>query len=117
VAMEIMKSGTGFYPGNGYVYASFVIVTMMGYLLRNRIKPLNVVLYSLASSVIFFALSNFGSWMTMDMYTKDMTGFINCYTQALPFFKYTFIGDTLFSVVLFGGFYLLTRTQQQTQQA
>lgn len=59
---------------------------------------------SLTASCIFFLVSNFGSWLWFDMYDLNLAGLVHCYANALPFFRYTLIGDVVFSTVLFGGF-------------
>ncbi|MCA9209625.1 MAG: hypothetical protein KDA55_14770 [Planctomycetales bacterium] len=58
----------------------------------------------LASSVMFFLITNFGVWTFSEMYSHDAVGLARCYTQALPFFRNTLIGDAFFAVMLFGGY-------------
>ena len=57
---------------------------------------------SVGASLFFFFISNFGVWMFSGMYAKTVTGFTLCYASALPFFKYTFAGDMVYCIVLFG---------------
>jgi hypothetical protein len=59
---------------------------------------------SLTASCVFFLVSNFGSWIWFDMYERSLAGVVQCYVSALPFFRYTLVGDLIFSAVLFGGF-------------
>jgi hypothetical protein len=59
---------------------------------------------SLAASLLFFLVTNFGCWIWFDLYEHSLAGLVNCYVQALPFFRYTLAGDALFAVVLFGGY-------------
>jgi hypothetical protein len=61
---------------------------------------------SLAGAVLFFLTTNFGSWLWFDMYERSLSGLVLCYTQAIPFFRYTLCGDLLFATVLFGGYAL-----------
>ncbi|NUM81556.1 hypothetical protein HUU42_12185 [bacterium] len=51
---------------------------------------------TIASAVIFFVFTNFATWLAYDTYTKDMTGLIQCYVMAIPFFRNTLAGDVLF---------------------
>jgi hypothetical protein len=62
----------------------------------------------LASSVVFFTLSNFGMWAS-GYYPRTWPGLIECYTAALPFFRNTLASDVFYSAVLFGGHALLAR--------
>jgi hypothetical protein len=63
----------------------------------------------LASSVLFFVITNFGVWAFDAFYPKTWEGLIACYVAAIPFFQNTLIGDLLYTAVLFGGFALLER--------
>jgi hypothetical protein len=60
---------------------------------------------TLASSVAFFALSNFGMWAS-GYYPRTAAGLAECYVAALPFFRNTFASDVLYSAALFGGWAL-----------
>lgn len=59
---------------------------------------------SLASSVLFFLVTNFACWLSMGLYAQDLQGLLHCYQQALPFFRYTLCGDLMFATILFGGY-------------
>lgn len=66
---------------------------------------------SLMSSVLFFVVTNFGCWLTMGAYEKSFAGLVHCYGQALPFFRYTLLGDLVFASAGFSAFALLTQWQ------
>ena len=57
----------------------------------------------LASSVLFFLLTNLGVWALGTGYPKSPEGLIACYVAALPFFQNTLLGDAFYATVLFGG--------------
>lgn len=59
---------------------------------------------SLASSVLFFLATNFGSWLWFSMYEHSLSGLMQCYAMAIPFFRYTLCGDMFFAVALFTGY-------------
>ena len=63
---------------------------------------------SLFASIAFFLVTNFAVWWQGTWYTADIGGLVQCYVQALPFFRYTLTGDLLFTIVLFGGYALAT---------
>jgi hypothetical protein len=52
----------------------------------------------LISSVVFFIISNFGVWLIG--YPKTVSGFVMCYTAAIPFFINTILGDLFYSFLL-----------------
>jgi len=120
---EITAPGTGFYPDMVFVYGSFFAIIAIGLLIRNTKKPLNIIGASLAGSVLFFLVTNFGAWMTNNpssfiIYSRDFNGLMNCYNMGLPFFKFTLAGDLFFNAVFFGGYYLATAKKNiETQKA
>ena len=64
---------------------------------------------SLGASLAFFFVTNFATWLWTDMYSHSVAGLMACYTQALPFFRYTLAGDLSFAVVLFGTYGLASQ--------
>ena len=62
---------------------------------------------TLAGSVAFFVVSNFGVWECGALYPRTPAGLLACYTAALPFFPNSLLGDAAYSTALFGGFALV----------
>ena len=99
-------------PSFWIVYACIALTTLMGFGLRGKVSGARVLGYSLAGSVLFFLVSNFGVWLTAQFvpgYPACNTGLVPCYVQALPFFQWTVLGTLFYSAVLFGGFAMLRR--------
>lgn len=61
---------------------------------------------TVASTLAFFALSNFGMWAS-GYYPRTAAGLLECYVAALPFLRNTFASDVLYTTALFGGWALL----------
>ncbi|MBV9330146.1 MAG: hypothetical protein JOZ55_01185 [Alphaproteobacteria bacterium] len=99
----------GLHSTMAFVYASFAATVCIGFWLRSRKTLLTVMGATLASSLLFFAVTNFGTWLVQDMYPKTFDGLFACYVAAIPFFRNTFAGDLLYSAMLFGGLYLAER--------
>lgn len=99
----------GLYPGMAFVYGSVALVVLLGWSLSRRRSALRIGAAAVASSVLFFALTNFGVWLSSGMYPLTGAGLAACYTAAVPFFQNTLAGDLFYSAVLFGGFALLER--------
>jgi len=98
----------GFHPAMPYVYAGFLAVVFIGGGLKTA-RPLTLIGCSLLSSVIFFVLSNFGVWMTGN-YPATPEGLIACFVAAIPFFRFTVIGDLFFICLMFAAYeWLKTR--------
>lgn len=108
-ALLVSDAILGFHATMPFVYASVALVVLVGWMLRNRIGPLRVAAAAVASAVLFFAVTNFGVWLTGGMYPPTLSGLAACYVAAIPFFQNTLAGDLAFSALLFGGFALLER--------
>ena len=96
--------GTGFYRDMIFVYGSFALIVSMGFLLRGREKGQNIIVASLVSSLAFFFITNFGSWLMYDMYPKNGAGLVSSFIAGIPFFKGTLMGDLFYNLILFGTF-------------
>ncbi|MBK7964035.1 MAG: hypothetical protein IPK10_01070 [Bacteroidetes bacterium] len=101
-------NGTGFYPDMIFVYGSMALITCLGFYLRGREQRQTIMVASLTGSIIFFLLTNFGTWTT-GYYGYTASGLMNCYVAGIPFFKGTLIGDLFYNIVFFGGFALASR--------
>jgi hypothetical protein len=108
-ALALSDLVLGFYPGMAFVYASFLVVAALGLWLRGRRAPGPILAASLAGSLLFFVLTNFGVWAEGLLYPRTLAGLAACYAAALPFLRQTLEGDLLYTVLLFGGFALLER--------
>jgi hypothetical protein len=97
----------GFHAGMPFVYGSVALIVLLGWAIARRITPVTVAAAAVASSVLFFAVTNFGTWLSSGMYPPTRAGLTACYVAAIPFFQNTLAGDLAFSALLFGGFALL----------
>ena len=89
----------GFHSTMFFTYISLIIAVALG-LFVNKFKFTEVLFTGLASSVCFFAITNFGAWLTLEMYEKNLTGLLQSYVLAIPFFHNTLISTLLYLLVL-----------------
>jgi hypothetical protein len=109
-AMLLSDAIIGFQSGILVVYASVALIVLLGQLALSRPTVLRVGAAALASSVLFFVITNFGTWLLSGMYPMTLSGLAACYVAAIPFFQNTVAGDLFYSALLFGGFALLERS-------
>jgi hypothetical protein len=107
LAMFISDIFLGFHKTMPFVYASFIIIALIGGLIKNQ-KWQSIVLASLTSSVLFFLITNFGVWATGSMYVKNINGLIQSYAMGIPFFRNTVISDLFYSFSFFYGYKFLS---------
>lgn len=98
----------GYHPTMIWVYASYLLILGLAQILRNQRHWKRIAVMSLSSSLLFFIVTNFGVWVSTQMYTKDLNGLLTCYVMAIPFFRNTVIGDALYSGIFFGGLSFLS---------
>lgn len=99
----------GFYRDMGVNYLGFALIVCIGQWLRTRRSAPRIAGAALASSIVFFIVSNFGVWAFGSLYPMTTEGLLACYVAAIPFFWNTVQGDLLYTALLFGGFALLER--------
>ena len=112
-----ITTGFGFHSGMLVIYAAFTLVAVLGIKLLKTVNPVRVISASVASSLIFFLITNFAFLYpeaaiadpNLGNYPHNLTGIIASYTAGIPFLKNQILGDLFFSGVLFGGFSLLQR--------
>lgn len=85
-------------------------IVAIGGLIRSRKSWWNTAVASLASSVMFYIVTNLAVWAFESRYPRNRIGLMTCYTTAIPFFRNSVAGDLFFAVILFGGFVLLEKS-------
>jgi hypothetical protein len=91
------------------VYLCMLLTVGIGRLIHPGRSATNIALATLASSLMFYLITNFAVWVFGPLYPETRSGLVACYTAAIPFFSNSLIGDVFFSMVLFGGFPILER--------
>lgn len=92
----------GFYPGIVLTWLAILAAAATGLFLRDNRHPVRVMGVSCLAAVSFFLISNFGVWLIY--YPLNLTGFLKCYTLAIPFFRNTLVSTIGYSFVLVCGF-------------
>jgi hypothetical protein len=87
------------------VYAASAGPVLLGGVAR-RGGWLGVLGGAVASSLVFFVVTNFAHWAAMGDYPLDWAGLVECYRQALPFYRP--LGDVVWSLAFFAGIAAVT---------
>jgi hypothetical protein len=105
----------GFYSGQISNYILIASITIIGFFI-NKNKIGQIFLGSVAGAVYFFLVSNFMVWIgggwdiNNQPYPRSFSGLLLCYTEALPFFKWSVLSTLIFNGIFFGSFYWLGRS-------
>jgi hypothetical protein len=115
IIMFISDLFLGFHKTMPFVYGSFLLASIIGIGLKNKVKAKNVLGASLLSSLIFYVITNFGVWLTSGMYQMTFLGLVKCYVLAIPFFRNTVFGDLFYTVMMFGGYEVMVRLNKKVE--
>jgi len=99
-------------PSTALLYLSFILITFMGYWLRERQSWSNLALTSLLSACVFFLITNFGDWLINPL-PKTAAGLLATYELGIPFFGYNLLGNLFYTFLFFGVFYYLNTSNQK----
>jgi hypothetical protein len=91
-----------------FVYISFALMILLGTALKNKASVTGVTVGSILSAIMFFLVTNAGSWIALD-YDKSISGLINAYSAGIPFFRATLASQVLFSLGIFIVYNLATQ--------
>jgi len=110
VAMAISDYFIGFYDIKLMlgVYLSFVLVGVVGLIIKKKKNIFTVIGGSVLGSVLFFLITNFSVWAFYNWYPHTLSGLSQCFLMAVPFFRNTLLGDLFYVAVLFGVYELIT---------
>ena len=103
-AMLLSDAFLGFYSGMWVNYLAVALVALLGAIALQKRTPVRIGLAAVGGSVLFFLVSNFGTWALSGMYPHTAAGLAACYVAAIPFFQNTLAGDLFYATLLFGGF-------------
>lgn len=103
----------GFYEGQALNYLLFGGMTIFGFFIKNfNVK--RIAIAAISAPTAYFLISNFLVWASSSPLAgwsrpKTFSGLMMCYTDGLPFYPWSVASTFIFSAILFGSYYLMTR--------
>ena len=73
----------------GRPISAWSLIVLLGWAVLARITFVRVGAAAVASSVLFFLLTNFSVWLGSSVYPQTFAGLAACYVAAIPFFQNT----------------------------
>ncbi|MBU3918699.1 hypothetical protein KKC63_02210 [Patescibacteria group bacterium] len=109
LAMMVSDIFLGFYQPilMAFVYGSFILCVILGFWLKKHKKWQTVLGSSLLAGLIFFLLTNLAVWAFTPWYAKSISGLVQCYLMALPFFRMTLLGNLFYVTIFFGAYEII----------
>lgn len=88
-----------FYNGAGYIYASYALILLIGYFIKNlQVKSYAVT--SVFASILFFLITNYSVWASGLMYPKTQQGLIAAYAAGLPYALNDLLSTLMYGVAI-----------------
>jgi hypothetical protein len=87
-------------------YAALGLISGLGFVLRGRAGLVRLLLASFAGSLLFYFITNTGSWLHEPGYAKTAAGWLQALTTGLPgypstwwFYRHTLASDLFFTTL------------------
>lgn len=108
----------GFYNGQWLNYLLLGGLAFFGIFMK-RINFRNVALAAVAAPLVYFLLSNTGTWAFHGGFQRPITfaGWIQALADGLPFLKWSLAGSVVFSTIFFGAWSLVSQSHTRTSAA
>ncbi len=92
---------TWFTEGALFLYGAYLLISLLGRLMAKNQNLLNVGLTSVVAALVFFLVSNIGSWLVLPIYAKNLSGLMQAYVAGLPFLGAQVASMVVYSLALF----------------
>ena len=91
------------YAGQPVVYLAVALVATCGFLMRGKRSWGRLAGSGLLAAVGFFIVTNFAVWASGGglRYPMNLAGLVDCYVQAIPFFRNSLVSMAVFLPLLF----------------
>ena len=101
-------------------YLALILITALGLAIRGRARLPQMVGASFIGSVLFYVITNTGSWLAEPAYAKTAAGWIQALTIGVPgwpstwwFYRHTLLSDVIFTLLFVGCMALGSRKREQ----
>jgi len=104
---------SGFYNGQITNYVLFGLMTFFGFFIKN-FNVGKIALASIAAPTSYFFISNFMVWASNSPLAglgrpKTFNGLLLTLSDGVPFYAWSIAATLIFSAILFGSYYLITK--------
>ncbi len=101
LSLFISDTVIGFHAQMPSVYLGFAIMIFIGALMKSKPSRLVVTSGAVLGSLLFFVVTNFFVWFEGALYPQTLSGLVDCYTMAIPFYRNQLTADLVSTFILF----------------
>lgn len=99
-----------------FTWGAFMLTGLIGLWLKKHKNLFGVIGSSLAASILFYLITNFGVWL-MGWYPRTLGGLIDCYILAIPFFRNFTVSTLVYTAIFVGSYELILKSVKDTKFA
>ena len=97
--------------------AAFASIAWIGELLRHRTTWSRLIGACVASSLSFYLISNFGVWLGWNSFPHTLSGLVQCYVAAIPWYRQTVVSTFVYAGLFFGCYEIYAARQRSSDMA
>jgi hypothetical protein len=101
LAMLLSDAMLGFHSSMIFVYGAIALIVVGSHYWLRCLSLVSISLAAIFSALAFFLITNFGAWLSHDMYAHSASGLAQAYVAGIPFFKNTLLSNILFTAISF----------------
>ena len=101
-------------------YVALALISVLGFSLRGHARVGTLLAVSCVGSLIFYVVTNTGSWLYEPGYAKSFAGWLQALSVGLPgypptwwFYRHTLLGDLFFTLLFTGCMSMQARREGQ----
>lgn len=100
-----------------FTWGSVVLISVLGFWTKQHKNSTSILSSSLLSAVLFFVLTNFGTWLMSNLYPHTLKGLQECFILAVPFFRATLLSTLVYTFAIFTLYEVVAARVKKTQLA
>lgn len=86
-----------------FTFAAIALTAIFGMKWFTKINNSKIFGGAIIATLLFFVVTNFGTWLAGTLYAKSLAGLVACYVAAIPFLLNSLASNLIFT---FAAFYL-----------
>lgn len=84
-----------------FTYSGFLLTVLIGHVFTRGFKIMPLIGAGALSTIVFYLITNFGSWLGNPLYPQNAAGLVESYVAGLPFLLNQALGTALYGAILF----------------
>jgi uncharacterized membrane protein len=93
-----------------FTYSGFLTMAFASHYLHHHRTTLHIAGFALSSVFVYWAWTNFGTWLIGGLYPHSAAGLLTCFIAGLPFLQASILSALIFVPLFFGLIIITERT-------